>query len=309
MILIMLLFMLFHSGLEATRSVFVYTIPGQNGLGSETNYVRNLLGDETLAIVPVETPQKFPDMGQSRCINYLDAALTKNVAKDPVIIHATSQGTATALNYLADVDKGTRIKALILEAPLVSGNSAVCHTLKGPLLNLRRLVNSPFSYYWLPYCAKSFFPFYWPFGKQVIKSIKKIPAACDIPIVIVHSKDDVQLSYDDACALYYGLCLKNKNVYLISKEGREHLNILQDEADKKVVRAILARHNLLAGIQEEVDLSFYQPDPAPFKEMYEELVAKERNHVFVGYGLMAACCALLVKPACSLYKKMHNTIS
>ena len=309
MILILLLCALFHSGLEASRSAFVYTIPGINGLGSEANYVRTLLGDDSIAVVPVETPRTLPDLGQSRCINYLDAALTKDVLKIPVIIHATSQGTATALNYFAEVDKGKSIGALILEAPLVTGNSAVCHTLKGPLMNRPGLVSTPFSYYWLPYCAKTFFPFYWPFGKQVIKSIKSIPDECDVPIIIVHSKDDPQLPYDDACALYYGLCLKNKNVYLISKDGRKHLNILQNEVDKKVVRAILAKHNLITEIREEVDLECYQPDAAPFKEKYEELVSKERKHVFLGYGLMAACCALLIKPACSLYNKIHNTSS
>ena len=83
MILILLLCALFHSGLEASRSAFVYTIPGINGLGSEANYVRTLLGDDSIAVVPVETPRTLPDLGQSRCINYLEAALTKDALKDP----------------------------------------------------------------------------------------------------------------------------------------------------------------------------------------------------------------------------------
>ena len=63
--------------------------------------------------------------------------------------------------------------------------------------------------------------------------------------------------------------------------------MLQNEADKRrrIIRAILAKHNLMTEIREEVDLACYQPDPAPFKEMYKELVSKERKHVFLRFWL------------------------
>lgn len=212
------------------------------------------------------------------------------------IIHATSQGTATAINYVAHEDKGTRIQALVLEATLGSGNSAVHHTVNGPLMNMSAVAKLPFSYYWLPYFAKSVFFGYWPAGKQAINSIKDIPT--NMPVVIVHSKHDPQLSYNDACALYYGLKERgNNNVYLISKEGRRHVQILWADNDKTIVRAILKKHGLLEGDNEQnemldaLDLSVYQPDHRPFKKQYNALIDKENNHVRFGYALGAGICA------------------
>jgi len=278
----------------------VYAIPGQNGSGSEPEYVANLLGQNVATIVPIETPSA-PDLGQERCIRYLRAVLSKNDSKN-AIIHATSQGTATTLNYLANEDKGKCIKGLILEAPLATGNSAIIHTLNGPLKNKPVIANLPFSYYWVPYCAKASFPCYWPSGKQPIKSIDKIPT--NIPIILIHSKNDPQLSYNDTCALYYGLRSHgNNNVYLISKDGCNHLQIMQTEADKQLIRSILERHNVLpysdsSEKREEINLTEYQPDHMQFKELYDSLINKERNHDCLRY----AGCVLGFSICLALFK-------
>ncbi len=190
----------------------IYSIPGQNGLGGNPDYIKGLLGDNQATITPVSTPENYPDLGQRKCINFLREACLMNKDKK-FIIHATSQGTATALNYLVE-DQGRQIQALILESALVSGNSAIYHTVSGPLMNLKKVTKLPFAYYWLPYCAKIVFPWYSPGGIQPIFSIDSIPTT--VPVIIIHSKQDYQLSYNDACALYYRLrACGNDNVYLI----------------------------------------------------------------------------------------------
>lgn len=293
------------------RRLHVYAIPGQNGSGSEARYVKKLLGKKSVEVTQVQTPTALPDLGQNRCIKYLREAVKSRGNSPEGIIHATSQGTATALNYVAYEDKGKQIKALILESTLGSGNSGIHHTASGPLMEmtfpaLSKITNLPLSYYWAPYVAKAMFPAYSPSGKQAIRSIKDVPT--NMLVVIAHSKEDMQLSYDDACALYYGLREQgNNNAYLITKDGDKHLWILKD--DKQVVRAILHKHTLLASPDEEqgkmlgnIDLSAYQPPHQQFKKQHDALVNKEKNHLRLGYLLTAGICVA----ACYFIKKIYD---
>lgn len=266
-----------------TQPLVVYTIPGIDGSGSGADYVKKVLGSN-IKIVKVGTPDFLTDLGQYFCSRYLTDALQKESREG--IVYATSQGTATALNYPDE-----KIQALILESVLASGNSAICHRANGPLINMPFLKYIPFSYYWVPYLATFYCLGYRPAGKQPIKSLD---ALCkNIPIIIVHSKEDFQLSYNDACAVYYGLRLNgNKNVYLIiSKKEGSHTNILEDsEREKTIIRQILQEHGLLrdSGLEEdleELNLSEFQPDPAPFKKHYYDLKAKETKHEYVEYAL------------------------
>ncbi len=285
---------------EAPKKLTIYSIPGQNWRGSGSPYIDQILmnssiedipEDKRLNVVPVATP-RFPhiDLGQDQCIALLEKAIAENPS-DNGLIYATSQGTATALNYLGHVTSHDHIKALVLEATLASGNSAIRHTMRNlPGLNKYGWVTDlPAANYWNPYFAKAIFPRYWPGGKQAIKSIEHI-VNTNKPIVIIHSKDDLQLSYNDACALYYGLHKNgNKNTYFISCEGRDHLHILQGNYEfKPVLTTILAKHGILPNSRQEVDLAHYQPDPEQFRKQHEELRAKEAKHEIVKYGLVAA---------------------
>lgn len=268
----------------------VYAIPGQNGLGSEEKYVEFLLGQNNADVIPVQTPQMTPDFGQRNCLSLLRKAIQPQQEGQDAIIHATSQGTATALNYIAHENKDNHIKALILEATLASGNSAIHHTVGGPLMRMDGVTKLPLSYYWLPYLAKGMFPFYWPAGKQAINGIDKIPTT--MPVIIAHSKHDPQLAYNDACALYYGLREHgNNNTYFFQQEGFRHIQILTAE-NAAVVRAILQKHGLLKNAKKQgdgFDLTPYQPDHKQFKKQYDDLTGKEKNHVRMVYaGLCAA---------------------
>ena len=276
------IFLIFSLALSSTivhgmRNIKVLAIPGQNGLGSESFYVKQCLGTN-MDVTQVETPSLRPDFGQDRCIKHLREALSL-VRNKKVIIHATSQGTATALNYLATEDKEKKITALVLESVLISGNDAIQHTVKSGLMgSLGPLAKIPGSYYWLPYCAKVGFPYYWPGGKQVIKSLQNI--STNIPIIIIHSKNDLQLSYKGALALYYGLKANgNNNVYLISKDGSRHIQI-SDTHDQSIIRQILKKNGLMNNDNKQVNLQLYQPDhnQDDFKKSYNDLNNQEKWH-------------------------------
>jgi len=91
----------------------VFAIPGQNGNGGNPEYVRNCLGNHDARVTQIETPDTKIDLGQEHCMSHLRDALDSDEVED-VVIHATSQGTATALNYLATEDRGEKIRGVIL---------------------------------------------------------------------------------------------------------------------------------------------------------------------------------------------------
>jgi len=164
---------------------------------------------------------------------------------------------------------------------LISGNDAIQHTVSDAM-GMPWVTRLPLSYYWLPYGAKIFcFPHYSPAGTQVIKTLQDIPN--DIPIIIIHSTQDFQLSHKGALALYHGLRANgNYNVYLIEKWGSQHLNLLEnDEQTKEVVQAILENHNLKHVTHERaINLARYQPNHRErrFKKPYDDLNKKEAWH-------------------------------
>ena len=149
----------------------------------------------------------------------------------------------------------------------------------------------------VPYLEKIVaFHSYSPGGDQPIKSIKDLNIGG--PIIIVHAKKNPQISYNDAPAMYYALWQKKENVYLISKEGNRHIYLFDFVGgdDNDSVQNILAHHELVSGkktnknkttLQKLNNISFYQPKLENHKTAYDELMAKERNHVWIKRGIWA----------------------
>ena len=274
----------------ATAPLRVFAVPGQNGLGSGSDDVAlNLNQGNTSSITAVATPT-FPriDLGQSCCVSHLAGASAK-VKHDASLIHATSQGTATALRYAGS---DSRVKGLVLESVMASGNSAIQHTVRETVAPA--IANLPLSYYWLPYVTKVLYPLYWPAGQQGIKSVENIPTTT--PVVIVHSTRDFQLSHKDACAVYYRLRERGVPAYLISPDDSRHVDTIRAK-ERAAVQEILGSHGLIPGRPSgSADLSRYQPDHRPYKQFYQDLIAKERNHTILAYSTaMAVASGLAYK--------------
>lgn len=292
----------------------VYAVPGLDNGGSSEPYVRSLFKNHDVAITRIETPSEHSDLGQDACITHLRNELAKDQCADTshhAVVHATSQGTAAVLNHIAEHGKDERVKCFILEGPLVSGNRAIAHKLRGNHGGYGPIMRLPFSDYWVPYLAKLLrFPQYNPDGKHVIKSIPHVPN--DTPIIIAHSKHDPTVSHDDACALYHGLKEHgNNDVYFISKEGSKHTHLL-DESDRSVIRAILKKHEILprSESQPTIDLTPYQPDHTTFADLYHRIRAQEEMHGLIKpcvYTAMAVAAGYVtVKSVWYLHKKLQN---
>jgi len=278
------------------QSLKVFVIPGITNEKLKQDYVSKNTGISPEKIHRVETPMSnwSIDLGQSGCMKKLKDTLQSN--KNEFILYAGSQGTGTALNFFSKNSKyAGKCKGMVLEAILGSGNSAIYHTATGPLAeetvepHLGAFLSSklkwvPGLYYLGPYLAKIvLFHSYSPGGDQPIKLVENLNI--DGPIIIVHSEQDQVLSHEDARAIYYALTQKKDNVYFISKEGSEHVEIITPS--DTFVQNILSHHNIIPK-KESIDRSnihCYQPDPEDHKAAYDELIAKEQTHTWVKRGL------------------------
>lgn len=309
----------------------IYTIPGLNGNGGSSVYLYTIFDRETTKIIELQTPKYKIDLGQKSCINILDKSMISKNKKLINIVHATSQGTATLMNFLClNKNSINYVKCVILEAVMASGNSAIYHTMTNRMKFFRCI---PFGYYVLPYLAKLFrFPLYRPAGIQLIKSLddKNCKLNKDLLVIIIHSTHDRQLSVFDACALYYKLKeMGMKNVYMNIKKGDiHHTNILRNREDVNMLRIILdahgymkideikkinmlneyyndssgggasssnssKNHNKFKTISDIVNL--WKPvDHKPFKVYYDNLIDSEKNHKYLEWYIIFMILILII---------------
>jgi hypothetical protein len=282
-------------------------IPGQNGLGGQNiDTVLPYFENKPDLKHHVETPLVLPDLGQDRCMNYLKKTMSSLNTYKNVIIHASSQGTATAINYTAEHPK--QVGALILEGIMLTGNSAIEHHVETSMLP--GATSLPGSYYWMPYAAKISYPSYSPAGNQPIFNANKLPR--NLPIIIIHHTNDPELSYKDAQGLYSFLKVikKNDNVYFISttSERHTHINLLDKEDTEEItaINTILKQNNQLLSnpneLLENIDLTRYQPKPKEkWLQHFNAILCKENKFWNVDMAIKTGLFGLLVCYLSSYY--------
>jgi hypothetical protein len=267
--------------MEPEAQTHLLVIPGQNGMGGQnTDMVLPYFACNKNNKTYIETPLVRPDFGQDKCQSFVDEVINR-LEGNHFIIHASSQGTATALNYTAKNPQ--RIKALILESVMLTGNSAIFHTVDNVMMPQQcDLPDS--SYYVLPSTAKVVYPDYAPTGEQPINNIDTL--STDLPIIILHDDQDFQLNFKDAQALYAYLThtKKNKNVYLFAQESEkgQHINLLKKYNTEEIsaINTILMLHNLLPSDRNQttIDLKKYQPEvQQEWLDHFANLRNKEQN--------------------------------
>ncbi len=303
------------------REFYSVILPGQNGGGGES-YKNNLIVNSNYR--KYEYPEEYfqIDLGQGNCVKHFADQLQKdqNLNNKNIVGCGISQGTATWVHLLAGSEvseefKGN-VKMLVLESVLGTGNSAITHTV---LRGLPSMTYVPFSRFWLPVGAKLFFPTYNPLGMQAISSAKKLPK--DLPIIIMHDKNDFQLWINDARKFYCAVKESgNDSVYLLetshSLKG-VHLNILNSEPRRererkiRAIQAIYKKHGVpydIASLKrkedadnEEADfneselltlIAEFQPAVEKVKKDIEETSKIYRTHNIIDgsavVGLLAA---------------------
>jgi hypothetical protein len=267
-----------HAASSSTQGIPEYPVlcvPGQNELGSENWYVMSQLGrTDEASLHRVETPDTLIDFGQRFCQRHLTHAyktpsFTAQLSDtDGYIMHATSQGTQTSINWLANnPDKQPQLKALVLEAVMASANNAIAY--------------NGVDHFLSPHVARTIIPTFWtynPWGMQAIKSVDKLQDK-DTPIIIVHATGDMCLPYAGATAIYYQLKERgHNNVYFITKNNSiDHVNILDDRPS--LVQAILAHHNIIPHKNIPlINLDDFKPKHWQFHETYSYLRFVEWVH-------------------------------
>ena len=301
----------------STKKVKVYAVAGLGGGGSDTEYVRNLFKGHDLDIERIVTSLEDSDLGQDRCIRKLREELEKDNGSHDIIIHASSQGAATILNYMAEEsnqERIRRIKCLILEGLYMSGNRGITHTLRGSKGEFGPIMHAPFSESWVPYLARLIrFHGYCPSKQQPIKSIAAVPH--DVVVIMAHGQEDPKVPHDDACAGYHALRQQgNDKTFLISKPGSNHTHVLES-SDGVVIQEILKTHNILPGNADKtIDLAQYQPDHKNenYRQIYHAIFAQESMHeqiatpIYVTAALFAGYVAL--RSALYVRKKLYRNV-
>jgi hypothetical protein len=250
------------------QELYSIVVPGQNGKGGKKFIKHGVIN--TAKLSNYSTRRTKVDLGQDNCIQHFEEQYNRDPSAKSGnnMLFGVSQGTATLVNSLArkthNQQEGTT-KCLVLESVLGHGNSAIMHTLS----NIPVLAYLPFARFWVPWLAKVFvFPTYKPHGKQVFSSAKKLSP--NIPIVIMHDKNDPQLSINDARKTYCALKSRESdqnNVYLLEVEaphglGR-HIDILRNNPVQQAALQVIYKKHGLPYKQNidtaNVDLTLYQP--------------------------------------------------
>lgn len=317
-----LFFTVYLNGMEESFSSnkvnWSIILPGLNGSGGYS-YKKN-------SIVPYQS-KKFScdvlnswkiDLGQGNCEKHFLAQIKEednfNALKKScsISLHGVSQGTATlirAFSHLPEEIK-SKVKCLTLESVLADGNSAIIHTTNNQISS--KLLYIPFSRFWMPWIGKCFFLTYNPLAQQTLYYAKLLPK--DLPIIIMHAKNDPQLSINDARKLYCALYesrkkQKEKNIYLFEVEGGVHLDILDAEKGSvkklkiKAIQQIYKNHQLPynTSILKENDASIkldeFQPSPTKVKERIKQANKQYRIHNII--DSVTAIAGIVV---CSLFK-------
>lgn len=275
----------------------VLVVRGQNGLGLGSTYIQTQFETALDATHTSPFATRHPvhyrtvwsgiparmremDFGQTNCINLLTEAFDKIDAHRDIVLYANSQGTATVLNWMSDSANSARIRGrvrlVVLEAVMASGNTAIWHTIHSMIIpsSIRYIIECLKLDALVPVLVSMFvFRAYEPLSPQPLKRAENFPR--NIPVVIVHSRGDRQLSYNDACALQhlFRKKLQMNHTYLCTRADEEHMDIyssVRSVCPAPYPRLSSVVYQIFAGHPEALDTLFERISPvAPTCLTYE----------------------------------------
>ncbi len=236
-------------------------IPGICGHGGTHLFTEKVISCPQEHTTFVETPAKieglnlldrsYADFGQKNCQAFMTQTidpLFERADITKIVFHASSQGTASLIHYLANRSeqlkenaKFDKIGAIILESVMASGNGAiyqcVTQTFKFHAIEYGKWLRyTPFSHIWIPLVATSVFPHYDPFAQQPIDRIKSLPV--DVPLIILHPKKDHVLPYQSAVSFIREL--KNHRASQLGADQAQHTYFMP--SDRAIHIDVLSSH-------------------------------------------------------------------
>jgi hypothetical protein len=264
-------------------------VPGQSGdIGSTAGCFSRWLQKDSHKLLYASTPQ-IGDFGQAECMQDLHEVISKeaNIITENMeyILFPTSQGTSTVVNFFNG--KNAEIKnpkALLLQSIMLSGNSAIYHTVTNLMLPF--VAYFPLSYYWMPYLAQIGYQSYSPGGEQPIFNVENIPT--DLPIIILHCTNDKQLSFADAQGLYAALCKNgNQNVYFFempNSDGYVNHFVKFNYQTTKDILTILKNHKIIERKDDDLhdsyddEIALRQPEvKQEWLDHFDDILKREKR--------------------------------
>ncbi len=153
--------------------------------------------------------------------------------------------------------------------------------------------------------------------------------------MIAHCVEDGCLPIEGSYALYYALANSGHEVYFIEKTGQSHCNVFErgympacaleekdvlyekhveaERKDRRILLHVLQQHGI---VKSECDLNVTddqlktcQPDIAQdpkYKQCYDKLIAQERKHEIIGYGLKAFIGVVAVAAVSCIGYKLYQ---
>jgi hypothetical protein len=212
----------------AWKGTRIVVLSDQNGMYGGWNLHRTMPQFPSSAVHHVDNPMcGLFDLGQYNCMRQMDRVmrpLSEDSTVEKIVIHASSQGTATAMNYIAAFPHESRKVVLILLEGCMASSNATAASAMGVL-------NFPVLPLVLPFMAAWFFMLgHSPAGPQSLKSVTKWDARhCTTPVILLNGENDSDTPVDGARALAEQLVQKGvQEVYLFRLPGNRHVNLLEN---------------------------------------------------------------------------------
>ncbi len=165
-----------------------------------------------------------------KLVNLIDTSPADHTMHNGIAIFGSSQGAATAINAVA-TSKFPYLKALIAEAPFIHEHSQRSLSLFYEFLPL-------FMQSWIQKAG-----IYYPDNRNILANISRFPH--DIPILLVHAKNDECVPLRSTQALYLKLIQAgHPKAYLLELEDGKHGKYTNVEPDCAQVRKDSARKYL-----------------------------------------------------------------
>jgi hypothetical protein len=296
----------------ADPNTFVLVIPDLNGKDANCDSIARVLNISRLQVINIQTPLTNSDLGQQNCQQYLEATFFKN---RNILLCATNEGCATAINYAAHGKCKNQIVGIICHGAVASGSEAICHRMRAEAPRTQAL---PFYPYTAPYLVKLFpavisarsVRSFSVSGQQPIHSIQHIDPK--IPIIFVPDKS---VPIVDSYALMGARRIKRSrsiNSYLVNPEED------QDQAIQACLKAEgifvnneslneLMGKNLVLG--RNTNAAARAQDDGLFRPAHQEQLRRERIRTGLDYTLKTSLGLAAMYAAYKLAPTVKNAIS
>lgn len=159
-------------------------------------------------------------MGQGLDVTVVASCVTQNFANEPFTLFGICRGGCAAINYIANHNP-TNLKALVIESTPANM----------PALLHKKMAQAGLSSKHDEKFFRALFHAYPKNSVPPVQALKNI-ANKELPILILHSKDDANIPYEHALMLYVAFKEHGfNNVFLVRLHGKHAYSLQEDKVN------------------------------------------------------------------------------